>query len=487
MLRVGRGPGRPAGPDRRAQHAVPGRDGRRRRRGRARVGGLRDVPEGEFWSGAPAQRVSGAARGPWSERPAQLARLGRRRTPPRPRCSVLLPAVAIAAGGCVGPGRRRRRRAAPAWPTLTIGAAALAGARRPWSRWLRAGRCWCSASSGWLGSGMAARRVPGPEPGRPPGVGDDAGPRRGPHLAVPALLLAADPGLAARCSAPGSASDVEASTVLMIPALTTVNDHAFLADDTLIGGYELGGGWLRIERVKIGKRAFVGNSGMAAPGRKVPKRALVAVLSAAPRRKTAKAGASWLGSPPAALRRTAEAARTSAPTPRRPGSGSPARGWEAGPARAGAGRRRPARRRRCWSRSPSSTRPSGAGWLRRWSPSGRRCWSPAALAAALATVAAKWLLVGRLRRRHPPAVELVRLAQRAGRHLRRGGRRAVVRAGRDRHAAATLVPVAGRRRSAAGSGARPTGCPRPTWSSSATAPPSTRAASCRPTCSTTGC
>ena len=53
-------------------------------------------------------------------------------------------------------------------------------------------------------------------------------------------------------------TDVEASTVLMVPSLTQVNDQAFLADDTLIGGYELGGGWLRVERVKIGKRAFVG-------------------------------------------------------------------------------------------------------------------------------------------------------------------------------------------------------------------------------------
>ncbi len=96
---------------------------------------------------------------------------------------------------------------------------------------------------------------------------------------------------------------VEASTVLLIPKLTSINDEAFLADDTLIGSYELGGGWLRVERTKIGKRAFVGNSGMAAPGRKVPKKSLVAVLSAAPRRKKAKAGSSWLGSPPVLLRR----------------------------------------------------------------------------------------------------------------------------------------------------------------------------------------
>ncbi|MGO3507148.1 MAG: Pls/PosA family non-ribosomal peptide synthetase, partial [Brachybacterium tyrofermentans] len=112
---------------------------------------------------------------------------------------------------------------------------------------------------------------------------------------------------------------VEASTVLLIPSLVTVNDHAFLADDTLIGPYELGGGWIRVERVKVGKRAFVGNSGMLAPGRKVPKQSLVAVLSAAPRRTQAKAGTSWLGSPPRKLRRARDEqddSRTYAPSRR---------------------------------------------------------------------------------------------------------------------------------------------------------------------------
>ncbi len=96
---------------------------------------------------------------------------------------------------------------------------------------------------------------------------------------------------------------VEASTVLMLPAMATVGDHAFLADDTLVGSYELAGGWLRIERVKVGKGAFLGNSGIAGPGRVVRKNSLVAVLSAAPRR--AKPGTSWLGSPPVQLRRQA--------------------------------------------------------------------------------------------------------------------------------------------------------------------------------------
>jgi non-ribosomal peptide synthetase-like protein len=111
--------------------------------------------------------------------------------------------------------------------------------------------------------------------------------------------------------------DVEASTVLMLPALTTVGSGAFLADDTLIGSYELGRGWLRVQRAKVGKRAFLGNSGMIAPGRAVPKRGLVAVLSATPER--AKPGTSWLGSPPEPLRRATgdgDDSRTFAPAPR---------------------------------------------------------------------------------------------------------------------------------------------------------------------------
>ena len=100
--------------------------------------------------------------------------------------------------------------------------------------------------------------------------------------------------------------NVEASTVLLLPSMTTIRDGAFLADDTMIASYELGGGWVRVGEVDIGKRAFIGNSGMAAGGHKVPKDGLVAVLSAAPRKS--KAGSSWLGSPPVRLRRTIEAA-----------------------------------------------------------------------------------------------------------------------------------------------------------------------------------
>jgi non-ribosomal peptide synthetase-like protein len=101
----------------------------------------------------------------------------------------------------------------------------------------------------------------------------------------------------------------ELSTVLALPAMTTVDDGAFLADDTMVATYELSHGWLRIAPARIGKQAFLGNSGIAAPGRSVPKRGLIGVLSSAPRK--AKKGSSWLGAPPMPLRRTVEAADAS--------------------------------------------------------------------------------------------------------------------------------------------------------------------------------
>jgi non-ribosomal peptide synthetase-like protein len=102
---------------------------------------------------------------------------------------------------------------------------------------------------------------------------------------------------------------VEASTVIALPKMTTVADGAFLADDTMVGTYELSGGWMRVAPSRIGKQAFLGNSGMTAPGRSVPNRGLVGVLSATPRK--AKKGSSWLGLPPMPLRRAVERGDTS--------------------------------------------------------------------------------------------------------------------------------------------------------------------------------
>ncbi len=349
------------------------------------------VPEGEFWSGAPAVRVSGAARGPWSKRPSS-SRAWVSAYGAAAMLLSLLPAAAIAAGGALA-----------LWGAdvaSRTGIGDLTVALLPWLVPATVA-AWVLLALLVLGVVRLARI--GMRPGAYPvrsrvalqvwattRVLDDARTWLFPlysSMLTPHWLRL----LGARIG-----KDVEASTVLMIPSLTTVNDHAFLADDTLIGGYELGGGWLRIERVKIGKRAFVGNSGMAAPGRKVPKRALVAVLSAAPRRKTAKAGASWLGSPPARLRRTAEVAddgRTYAPPTRLRVARA---AWEAArlvPVVVGVALHAAV----CLlALAVLDDVGAGADWLL---PGVATVWPAlcvAGLLAAAVTVLAKWLLVGRL-------------------------------------------------------------------------------------------
>ncbi|MDN4172616.1 amino acid adenylation domain-containing protein [Nocardioides sp. SOB77] len=258
------------------------------------------VPDGEFWSGAPATRVSEAARGPWSGRPA-TSRAWVAAYALVAALLALLPVAAVAAGGAV---------------LLALGPTAYDGARDaltgllPWLPLATLVGLLVLAALVWVVVRLAALGVrPGVHPVR-----------SGPALAVWTTMRVLDEARTwlfplysslltpvwLRALGARVGRRVEASTVLLVPSLTQVNDQAFLADDTLIGGYELGGGWLRVERVKIGKRAFVGNSGMAAPGRKVPKASLVAVLSAAPRRARARSGGSWLGSPPAPLRRVAQ-------------------------------------------------------------------------------------------------------------------------------------------------------------------------------------
>ncbi|MFF4158787.1 Pls/PosA family non-ribosomal peptide synthetase [Streptomyces sp. NPDC001678] len=109
----------------------------------------------------------------------------------------------------------------------------------------------------------------------------------------------------------------EISTVLPLPSLLTVDDGAFLADDTLVAPFELHAGRMRLGRVRIGRRAFVGNSGIVGPGREVPDHALIGVLSDAPAHS--EPGSSWLGRPAMPLPRVAsggDAGRTFEP-PRR--------------------------------------------------------------------------------------------------------------------------------------------------------------------------
>ncbi|MGO4958399.1 Pls/PosA family non-ribosomal peptide synthetase [Luteococcus sp. Sow4_B9] len=262
-----------------------------------------NVPADELWSGSPAVRI-GKARGPWEAQP-----------PAKPLYTALysltgtaiscLPVIAIAIAAAV------------AWPALS-GTTTLGQALRTAALWLPlAGLAGYASLMLMIWAWIRLLSI-GLEGGHHPVQGrqalqawttmrlmDEA------RTWLFPLYAGAATTWWLRALGAHVGKDAEASTVLMIPSLTSVGAGAFLADDTLIGGYELGGGWLRIERVKVGKGAFVGNSGMTAPGRKVPKRSLVAVLSAAPRRKKAKAGSSWVGSPPEKLRRTEQAGDTS--------------------------------------------------------------------------------------------------------------------------------------------------------------------------------
>ncbi len=258
-----------------------------------------DVPADEFWSGSPAERVSRKARGPWVTDPPPINAAW---TVAYGAIAVLitsLPGIAVLLGAVVTlPAVHGDRSIAAALgdvlPLLPV--AALVGYLVLAILVLALVRA--------LGTGMQAGVFP---------VRSAAGVRIWATLRVldeartwlfPLYSSALTPTWL-RLLGAEIGKGVEASTVLLLPKFTHVNDDAFLADDTLIGCYELGGGWIRVEHVKIGKRAFVGNSGMAAPGRKVPKASLVAVLSAAPARNAAKAGSSWMGSPPTRLRRTA--------------------------------------------------------------------------------------------------------------------------------------------------------------------------------------
>ncbi|MDO5676734.1 MAG: amino acid adenylation domain-containing protein [Propionibacteriaceae bacterium] len=256
------------------------------------------VPDGEFWAGSPARHV-GANRGPWDEQPPKPSAGWRWAYLATSHGIALIPVLGVlAALGVV-------------WPAVS-GAATLTGA-------LGAALLWLPLA---VIAGMATVAVVilllirlfgwGLQPGHYP---TESGPAWRAWSTFRILDeartwlygLYASTWTPAWLRALGAkiGPHVEASTVLMLPKLTTVAEGAFLADDTLIGAYELGGGWLRIDNVKIGRRAFVGNSGMAAPGRRVPKGSLVAVLSAAPRRQHAKRGTSYIGSPPSKLRREA--------------------------------------------------------------------------------------------------------------------------------------------------------------------------------------
>ncbi|MDJ0324297.1 amino acid adenylation domain-containing protein [Cryobacterium sp. PH31-AA6] len=252
------------------------------------------VPAGERWAGSPAVRV-GAARGSWpAERPPRARRwliafaagaVGMTAIPAvAAALGVLVVGAAIGDAATLADAFRRAALAVPlavvvaglVYATLVVAAVRLVGVG------LREGYYPVRSRIGWQ-VWMTERILDGAR-----------------TLLFPIYASLLTPVWLRLLGAKVGAG-VEASTVLLIPSLTTIAPAAFLADDTMVACYELGGGWLRIGRAKIGRRAFLGNSGMAGPGRTVPRNGLVAVLSSTPRK--AKRGSSWLGNPPERLRR----------------------------------------------------------------------------------------------------------------------------------------------------------------------------------------
>ncbi|WP_069386721.1 Pls/PosA family non-ribosomal peptide synthetase [Cellulosimicrobium cellulans] len=291
----------------------------------ARIGKGADVAAGscvsgrvgarEYWAGSPAVRVRSEVRHPWpDERPPRRRRWALAYGLSGVALS-LLPVVAVATGLLVlvagvpltGPSTALPALLGPlaAWlPVATLAAAATyalltLACVRLLSLGLREGFHAAHSRQGW--QAWVTQRLM-----------DSARTTLFPlysSVVTPAWLRL----LGARVG-----RDVEASTVVGLPSMMEVARGAFLADDTMVAPYELGGGWVRVARARVGKRAFLGNSGITAPGRSVPKNGLVAVLSAAPPK--ARSGSSWLGSPPTRLRRVvsggADESRTFSPPAR---------------------------------------------------------------------------------------------------------------------------------------------------------------------------
>ena len=256
------------------------------------VTGRKPVKKRSRWAGSPARKVGRSKHRFPNERPPRrpLWALGYGLTS---LFLALLPAAAAVAGAAATVGLARLAHTSSVWGLLVfapVGGLVYIG---------------CGLGLTWLAVRLTQIGVkPGVFPVRSvhgwalwtvTRLMDDARTRYFPiyaGLATPVWLRSLGAHIGERA---------EVSTAVMVPKLTEVRDGAFLADDTMVGTYELGDGWIRTDRTVVGKRSFLGNSGMLAPGRKLAKQSLVAVLSASP--KKSKAGSNWWGSPPERMRR----------------------------------------------------------------------------------------------------------------------------------------------------------------------------------------
>ncbi|MBI3145869.1 MAG: amino acid adenylation domain-containing protein [Pseudogulbenkiania sp.] len=99
---------------------------------------------------------------------------------------------------------------------------------------------------------------------------------------------------------------VELSTASStMPDLLELDDGSTIADEVSLGPPHIEGGWIRLGHTHLGRRVFIGNSGVVPGGVTLGDNSLVGVLSISPPtpEQAAETGASWLGSPPLRLPR----------------------------------------------------------------------------------------------------------------------------------------------------------------------------------------
>ena len=256
---------------------------------------------GQRWAGSPAARVGGG--------PSALAR----RAPPRARALAvgvrrrrrsLLGAAAdprvrgrrprASRRGCAAPTRSRRALGARSlWlvPATLVGrASSFAGARRGRS-------CGCSSI------GLRRGHPPGAQPRRLAGVDHRAAAGLGAHDPVPAVLEPVHARLAADARRRGRHATSRRRRCSLIPSMTTIDDGAFLADDTMVaivraeGRLDAASGRRAHRQAGVPRQLRHGGRRPSGAARRARRGAL-----GRPREK-AKPGSSWLGSPAVRLRR----------------------------------------------------------------------------------------------------------------------------------------------------------------------------------------
>ncbi len=280
-------------------------------------------PPAQRWAGSPAARVGKARSRLAGRAPAAQPPLARRPTAPSSVVLSLLPLVASRAGGAVvaagasGAATRSRdarlARARCSCPLATLVAASSLAAL------VVVGSSGCSASASREGTYPVRSRD------RLAGLGHRAAARPGPHAPLPALREPVHPGLAAAARREGRAR----RRGLDRAAAARDDDRSATARSSPTTRWSpptsSAAAGCGSRAAEIGKRAFLGNSGMAAAGRTRARRTGSSPCCR-PRRAKAKAGSSWLGQPAgAAAAHRGRRRRRAAPSARRRGCGSPAR------------------------------------------------------------------------------------------------------------------------------------------------------------------